>query len=801
MSPRCRSREPLTETLTPEKVTRERFGLGTFALVLAALGAAAPLLLGPGALRLVGTLLMLAGLLEVLHCYRRVRQDVQRAGYASAGLTFTMGLLVLGAPALAETALTLLLSASFVVDAAQRAVELRCRQDRRATLTIALAVAGNVAMALFLLVLWKRSMIWTITIAGALRILGVGWNMVMSPPPTRDAAAAIRSFGLSDHPDLIRLGQRLAEEEKARRPYDRRWVAALITILFAIHVGRMQAEWTLVGLLAPIVAVAGDVACAMLIALGVIGPARFALRRATWPLERRGWARLLATSVERPPRLLDRLLRLYLIRSGRIWIRYHQMRDSLPLVFERALQMGLPVVAVAVATVPIWGMSWYFNSENWAAAIYNSWAEHRTDTWRAAMTRAVLASAPGQGPAGALALSPPGVGGDFGFLVIGDPGEGDASQHVLRDQLIRAASGGDVRFMVISSDVIYPTGAMKDYEANFWLPFKGFDKPVYAIPGNHDWYDALEGFVATFYLPDAARLAMRARVEADNKLTSTTDARIAWLIGEAARLRREYGVPTGFQRAPYFQIQTERFALITVDTGVLRRVDPDQLAWLRTSLEQSRGKFKMVILGHPLYAGGLYQAAGDADFIALHELMREHRVEIVMAGDTHDLELYVERYQAGGGEHVMHHVVNGGGGAYLSSGTALAWPASPALPQWAFHPSTEALTAKIDFHTPRWKWPFWVWTKHYGAWPFSVEWLSAAFDYNVAPFFQSFVEVRVEPSAGRVRMLPWGVHGRLRWADLQASTGWRPAGHRPDDPVEVVVPMRASPAISAPGAR
>jgi 3',5'-cyclic AMP phosphodiesterase CpdA/uncharacterized membrane protein HdeD (DUF308 family) len=783
----------VTETPSSQKITRERFGLGTFALVLAALAAAAPLLLGPGALRLVSTLLMLGGLLEVLHCYRRVRQDVQRSGYASAGLTFTMGLLVLGAPVLAETALTLLLGASFIVDAAQRGMELRRRRDRRTTLT--LAVAGNLGMALFLLVLWKRSTIWTITIAGALRILGVGWNMVTSPPPTRDAAAAIRSLGLPDHPDLIRLGERLAQEERARRPYDRRWIAALIAILVAIHVGRMQAEWTLVGLLAPIVAVAGDVASAVLIALGVIAPARFALRRATWPLERRGWARLLATGLERPPRLLDRLLRLYLIRSGRIWIRYHQMRDSLPFVFERALQMGLPVVAVAVATVPIWGMSWYFNSENWAAGIYNSWAEHRTDTWRVAMTRAVLAAAPSPGTSGVLALGPPDLGSEFAFLVIGDPGEGDASQHVLRDQIIRAGAAPDVRFMVISSDVIYPTGAMKDYEANFWLPFKGFEKPVYAIPGNHDWYDALEGFVATFYLPDAARAAMRARVETDNRLTSTTDTRIAWLIGEAARLRREYGVPTGFQRAPYFQIQTEHFALITLDTGVLRRVDRDQLAWLRAALEQARGKFKMVILGHPLYAGGLYQADGDDDFIALHQLMREHRVEIVMAGDTHDLELYVERYQAAGGEHVMHHVVNGGGGAYLSSGTALAWPASPALPQWAFHPSTEALTAKIDFHTPRWKWPFWLWTKHFGAWPFSVEWLSAAFDYNVAPFFQSFVEVRVEPSAGRVRMLPWGVRGRLRWADLQASPGWPPAGHRPDDLVEVVVPMRASPAI------
>jgi 3',5'-cyclic AMP phosphodiesterase CpdA/uncharacterized membrane protein HdeD (DUF308 family) len=788
----------LSETLSPQEVKRERFGLGTFALVLAGLAAAAPILLGPGALRLVGMLLMVAGLLEALHCFRHIRRDVQRSAYASAGLTFLMGLLVLSAPALAETALTLLLGASFVIDALQRAVELRRSQDRRTALTIALAVAGNVAMAILLLVLWRRSILWTIAIAGALRIVGAGWNIVMSPLPARDGAALIRSFGLPDHPDLISLGERLTREEAARRPYDRRWIVALVTILFAIHVGRMQAEWTLVGLLAPFVAVAGDVASALLIALGVIGPARFGLRRATWPLERRGWARIVATSAERPPRLADRLLRAYLVRSFRIWIRFDQMRDSLPFAFERALQMGLPVVAVAVATVPIWGMSWYFNSENWAAAIYNSWAEHRTDTWRVAMTRAVLASAPSSGAAGTLALEPPKLGGDFAFLVVGDPGEGDASQHILRDQIIRAGSGGDVRFMVISSDVIYPTGAMKDYEANFWLPFKGFDKPVYAIPGNHDWYDALEGFVATFFAPEAARLAMRARVEADNRLTSTTDDRIAWLIGEAARLRREYEVPTGFQRAPYFQIQTERFALIAVDTGVLRRVDPDQLAWLRAALEQSRGKFKMVILGHPLYASGLYQAAGDADFTALHDLMRAHRVEIVMAGDTHDLELYVERYQAEGREHVMYHVVNGGGGAYLSSGTALAWPPSPAVPQWAFHPSSAALTAKIDFHTPRWKWPFWLWTKHFGAWPFSVEWLSAAFDYNVAPFFQSFVEVRVEASAGRVRLLPWGVHGRLRWVDLQASPGWRPADGRSDETVEIVLPIRAQPASTAP---
>jgi hypothetical protein len=117
-----------------------------------------------------------------------VRQDVQRSAYASAGLTFLMGLLVLAAPALAGTGLTILLAASFLIDALQRAVELWHGRDRRTTLTLALAVAGNMALAIFLLVLWRRSTTWTIALAGALRIVGVGWNMVTSPVHARDGA-------------------------------------------------------------------------------------------------------------------------------------------------------------------------------------------------------------------------------------------------------------------------------------------------------------------------------------------------------------------------------------------------------------------------------------------------------------------------------------------------------------------------------------------------------------------------------------------------------------------------------------
>src|SRR5271169_215550 len=163
-----------------------------------------------------------------------------------------------------------------------------------------------------------------------------------------------------------------------------------------------------------------------------------------------------------------------------------------------------------------------------------------------------------------FAVEPEGVArsADFSFLVLGDTGEGGAAQHSLRDQYLFLGRRPDVKFLVISSDVIYPDGAMRDFEPNFYLPFKGFTKPIYAIPGNHDWYDALEGFAANLLEPEAARTCMLSRVETDNRLTTTTENRITGYIQEAARLRKEFGVTTGLQRGPFFEVQTDRFALI-----------------------------------------------------------------------------------------------------------------------------------------------------------------------------------------------------------------------------------------------
>ncbi len=106
----------------------ERFGLGTAALLLAGLAAAAPLLVDSSPLQLVGALLIVAGVLEGLHSFRRVSRDAQRSAYTSAGLTVLMGLLVLAAPLLVGTALTLLLAGSFLLDGFHRAADLLRRK-------------------------------------------------------------------------------------------------------------------------------------------------------------------------------------------------------------------------------------------------------------------------------------------------------------------------------------------------------------------------------------------------------------------------------------------------------------------------------------------------------------------------------------------------------------------------------------------------------------------------------------------------------------------------------------------------
>jgi uncharacterized membrane protein HdeD (DUF308 family) len=790
---------------------------GGLVMAMGCIALAVPFVAGSFGLFLTGLLLIVCGGLEMLETFWSGDTSSTRWSYLSGEMSILAGIVLLNKPELMLRAVALFLAFIFVVDGIGKAMAcLRARKTGSGWVGLLTIGVVNVALAVMLVIRWPISDWPIVGVVVGIHMLTSGWSILLGRPPLQggvvigpDEHPEVK-LQLPAHPALGALRSTLDSEYESRRSSDARWCWVFLLVFFAIHLGRMRIDWDAVGLIDPLVAVAGDVAMSLVLAFCVILPIRLGWRKLTRPLERRGWRRALAGIDEgRSPRLMGRLVQWWL--RGRLRFAGHlgRIRRSPREALAWGLRTGLPVIAVLVAINPLWGYNnYFFNTETWASGVWHRWAEARTDTWRENMILAIQEHYPDVPEDRLFRLEPPGVGGeDFSFIVIGDNGDGGAAQHSLRDQYLALGNRPEVKFLVVSSDVIYPDGAMRDYEARFYLPFKGFKKPIYALPGNHDWYDANEGFNANFLDAESARVCMQSRLETDGRLTGKAQRRIDGFIQEAARLRKEFDVSTGHQKGPFFEVQTSQFALIAVDTGVLKTVDAAQWVWFSAALKRSRGKFRMVILGHPLYTAGHYQGdpdklqgewtpslgspfGGDAEsFAAVHKLLKEEKVEVVMAGDMHYFEHYKESYRADGKDHTIHHFTNGGGGAYLVVGLPFDWPRQPDLPDWTYFPRKDAIIKKLDAQTPFWKMPLWLWVKYFKGWPLSGYILSAAFNHNKAPFFQSFVEVQVLHSKKEVRFIPYGANGPLRWRELENYEAWMPAGKTPDDRVDFIVKM------------
>lgn len=760
-------------------------------LLLAVLTLLAPIWPGTAIAEYVGGWLIWVALIEIIHGFRRSLDTERRSAWYSGTFSLLIAILLINADLLRTNALTIFVVIVFALDAFRYFYKYY-RASKSLTgrwQDIAAGIGNLILIALFFL-FSQKGLGWLISIVIALRIVGIGFSILTARTGILQEVNvdAVREIGLEDNQLLIDLADKIEKEEEARAPYDRKWIIVFLLILFFIHLGRMGYDRSVIKILSPLVATIGDAVIALIIAYVIIGSLRSSVKTFTGWMDHNLWLWVEKIPKEKRKWWYPRnFVGLWLKHRLRNTIRFRKASYSIRTAVRTGLGIGLPYSALLAAIMPVLGMSWYFDTENWASGMWDRWAATRADQWRMAMT-----TASGEGfVADAFKLHPQGLNdtADFSFVVIGDPGEGDASQLVLKDQLLSVSNQSQVKFVVISSDVVYPSGALKDYERKFWMPFKGLTKPVYAIPGNHDWYDALEGFIATFYDPQSAQTAMEARLKKDLYLSSTTTNKIKKMVATAATWRDEYKVPTGYQKAPYFQVSSGNFVFITLETGVERQIDTLQMTWLKNVLEASKGKFVMVLLGHPFYAIGQYQGNMNPAFARIHKLLRDYKVSLVMAGDTHDLEYYIEP-PVNGDAHTMHHFVNGGGGAYLSIGTAMAKPETMPTKEYSFYPSKDPLVKKIEQNTSWYKYPAWWWTKRLDGWPFSAEWLSAMFDYNVSPFFQSFLEIKVERSQNRVRLIPYSNYGRLTWKDITSTDGARPPGARENDPAEWIIQMK-----------
>src|SRR5262249_26981062 len=147
----------------------------------------------------------------------------------------------------------------------------------------------------------------------------------------------------------------------------------------------------------------------------------------------------------------DWLTRHWLDSRFNFSMRLRDGRSTLAAALILLLRLGLPGTAFFVAFHPVLGFNWSFNPANWGAGIYQKMTELRVDPWRVEMIDAVTRAYGGGDEL--FRINPDGVNGsgDFSFLVIGDPGEGDASQYSLTSRYLELGRRDEVKFLVVAS--------------------------------------------------------------------------------------------------------------------------------------------------------------------------------------------------------------------------------------------------------------------------------------------------------------------------------------------------------------
>jgi len=243
------------------------------------------------------------------------------------------------------------------------------------------------------------------------------------------------------------------------------------------------------------------------------------------------------------------------------------------------------------------------------------------------------------------------------FLVLGDTGEGDRSQYAVVPGLLKEGAGTSL--MIIASDVIYPVGSVNDYPLKFFLPYQSYPAPIYAVPGNHDWYDGLGGFMRIFC--DAtgqpaprwrgrfgvlARLLWRRPTLAD-KASLAAGRALRSAPGQQAR-----------QPGPYWAIDTPHLRIIGIDTGIEGDIDGDQADWLRRV--SAGAKPKLLITGKPLIVDN------ERHPRTIGEIVTDPACNYVavIGGDIHNYQRYP--VTAGDGR-TIQYIVSGGGGAFMAA--------------------------------------------------------------------------------------------------------------------------------------
>jgi hypothetical protein len=195
------------------------------------------------------------------------------------------------------------------------------------------------------------------------------------------------------------------------------------------------------------------------------------------------------------------------------------------------------------------------------------------------------------------------------------------------------------RLLVMGGDEVYPAASTRAYEDRSKgvyraaLPVAQGDPPtLFALPGNHDWYDGLTAFLRVF------------------------------------AQRRPFGGWATEQTRSYFAVELpQRWWLFAIDTQFDDYVDGPQLDYFRSVADELRAGDAVILCTStpawvPAGSGGESKGYDTFEFFN-REIIRPHgaAIRVMLSGDKHHYARYAERGGTG------QLVTCGLGGAYLAS--------------------------------------------------------------------------------------------------------------------------------------
>ncbi|WP_438755063.1 metallophosphoesterase family protein [Pararhizobium sp. O133] len=248
--------------------------------------------------------------------------------------------------------------------------------------------------------------------------------------------------------------------------------------------------------------------------------------------------------------------------------------------------------------------------------------------------------------------------GDFWFDFMADTGDGWNSTYAIA-RLLAAPSltcGGATeplqrgRILIMGGDQVYPTASRADYEVKLIGPFDEAARrspipsktDVYAIPGNHDWYDGLSAFLGQFC----------------RRRNGDTWAK--------PRRGKEFGGRETQQTRSYFALSLPGdWWLWGADVQLSGYIDQPQVDFFEHVAREwmQEGSKLILCTGQPIWTGvdidnpaPTFKNFSYLESIATRDEKR-HRLCVVLTGDSHHYSRYVEDDR--------HYITAGGGGAFL----------------------------------------------------------------------------------------------------------------------------------------